>query len=69
MTIDEALNQNLNFSMLNDVYIRISENQQEIVSYELSDYYSNVTSMIVGKFTCITDSRNLMLSEMASKEI
>lgn len=49
MTIDEALNKNLNFSMLNDVYIRISENQQEIVSYELSDYYSNVTSMMVGE--------------------
>lgn len=49
VTIDEALNRNLNFSMLNDVYIRISENQKEIVSYELSDYYSNVTSMMVGE--------------------
>ena len=51
LTINEAFEQNLNFSMIKDAYIRIldSSTNQEIVSYQLEEYYANVTSMTIGE--------------------
>lgn len=51
LTINDALRNNLNFSMLNDAYIRIlnMSNSSEIVSFKMTDYYSNVTSMMIGE--------------------
>ena len=51
LTINEAFENNLNFSMIKDAYIRIlnGSTNQEIVSYKLDEYYSNVTSMTIGE--------------------
>ena len=51
VTINEALENRLNFSMLRDTYIRIldSISGREIVSYMLDEYYANVTSMTIGE--------------------
>ena len=51
LTINEAFENNLNFSMIKDAYIRIlnGSTNQEIVSYKLEEYYSNVTSMTIGE--------------------
>lgn len=51
LTINEALEKNLNFSMLNDAYIRIIDttHNSEIVSFQMTDYYPNVTSMMIGE--------------------
>lgn len=51
LTINEALEKNLNFSMLKDAYIRIMDtsNNQELVSFKMTDYYANVTSMMIGE--------------------
>jgi len=51
LTINEALEKNLNFSMLKDAYIRIldSGTNQEYSSFKMTDYYSNVTSMMIGE--------------------
>lgn len=51
LTINEAFEHNLNFSMIKDAYIRIldSGTNQEIVSYQLEEYYANVTSMTIGE--------------------
>ena len=50
LTINEALERNLNFSMVQDAYIRIlnPDSGQEIYSFMLTDYYDNVTSMMLG---------------------
>ncbi len=50
LTINEALLKNLNFSMLKDAYVRIlNSSNNELVSFMMSDYYSNVTSMMIGE--------------------
>ena len=51
LTINEALERNLNFSMVQDAYIRIlnPDSGQEIYSFMLTDYYDNVTSMMLGE--------------------
>ena len=51
LTINEALEHHLNFSMVKDAYIRIldSDSGHEIYSFMLTDYYDNVTSMMLGE--------------------
>lgn len=50
LTINEALEKHLNFSMLKDAYIRITDpSHAELVSFKMSEYYSNVTSMMIGE--------------------
>lgn len=50
LTINEALEKGLNFGMLKDVYIRImDDSNNELVSFKMEDYYSNVTSMMIGE--------------------
>lgn len=51
LTINEAFEQNLNFSMIQDAYIRLVDagTKQEIVSFLLKEYYENVTSMTIGE--------------------
>ena len=51
LTIHEALEKNLNFSMLKDAYIRIIDisTNKELVSFQMEEYYSNVTSMMIGE--------------------
>ena len=51
LTINEALEKKLNFSMIKDAYIRIlnSLNNAELVSFKMTEYYSNVTSMMIGE--------------------
>ena len=49
VTIDEALTRHLNFSMVSNAYVRVLDaTNKELVRFTLSDYYSNVTSMMVG---------------------
>lgn len=51
LTINEAMENNLNFSMIKDAYIRIinASNNTEIVSFKMDEYYSNVISMMIGE--------------------
>lgn len=51
LTINEALEKRLNFSMMKDAYVRIfnGESNEQLVSFQLSDYYANVTSMMIGE--------------------
>ena len=51
LTINEALENHLNFSMLKDAYVRILNDLtgQELVSFKMSEYYSNVNSMMIGE--------------------
>lgn len=51
LTIHEALKKNLNFSMISDAYIRILDHHtgEEVVSFQMDEYYSNVTSMMIGE--------------------
>lgn len=51
LTIDEALQKRLNFSMIKDAYIRImtADGNTEIVSFMMDEYYANVTSMMIGE--------------------
>ena len=51
VTIDEALTRGLNFSMVANAYVRIIDaiTNQEIARFNLTDYYSNVTAMVVGE--------------------
>ena len=51
LTINDAFEHNLNFSMLKDAYVRFLNpaNNTELVSFKLSDYYSNVISMMIGE--------------------
>jgi stress response protein SCP2 len=64
LTIDEALTNKLNFSMLANTYLKIvdASNNNEICTFVLNDYYKEVTSMVLGevykhkdtwKFNCI----------------
>lgn len=51
MTINEAYEKNLNFSMIKDAYIRIidAENNRILLSYRMEELYANVTSMTIGE--------------------
>lgn len=51
LTINEAFEKKLNFGMLKDAYIRILDHgsQKELVSFSMTDYYSNVISMMIGE--------------------
>lgn len=51
VTINEALEQGLNFSMVSNAYVRIVDamTNAEINRFNLTDYYANVTSMVVGE--------------------
>ena len=51
ITIDEALQKGLNFSMVANAYVRVvdASNNNEISRFSLTDYYANVTSMVVGE--------------------
>ena len=51
VTINEALEQGLNFSMVENAYVRVINivTGQELIKFTLSDYYANVTSMVVGE--------------------
>lgn len=51
VTIDEALSRGLNFSMVRNAYVRVlnADNNAELARFDLTDYYSNVTSMVVGE--------------------
>ncbi len=51
LTIHEALYHKLHFGMLKDAYIRIlqEDNQTELVSFKMTEYYTNVISMMIGE--------------------
>lgn len=50
LTINEALEKHLNFSMIKDAYIQITDaSNTELVSFKMDEYYSNVTSMMIGE--------------------
>lgn len=51
MTINEAKKQGLNFSGVSNAFIRIVDksSNKEMVRYLLTEYYSTVTSMVVGE--------------------
>lgn len=51
LTINEAFEQHLNFSMVKDAYVRLMDaaTGQELVSFLLDEYYENVTSMTIGE--------------------
>ena len=51
VTINEALERNLNFSMVSNAYVRVVDKTtgNELVKFMLTDYYANVTSMVVGE--------------------
>ena len=51
VTIDEALERGFNFSMVSNAYVRVvnADTNVEIARFTLSEYYNNVTSMVVGE--------------------
>lgn len=51
LTIHEALEKNLNFGMVQDAYIRIlnADSKEELASFRMEEYYSNVISMMIGE--------------------
>lgn len=51
MTINHALENALNFSMLKDAYIQIVDpvNNTELVSFLIEEYYDNINSMMMGE--------------------
>lgn len=51
LTINEAFEKRLNFSMLKDAYIRILDGAtlSEYISFKMTDYYTNVSSMMIGE--------------------
>ncbi len=72
VTINEALEKRLDFSMVTNAYVRVIDvfTGNELIRFNLSDYYVGVTSMVVGeiyrhngawKFNAIGDgvARNL----------
>ncbi len=58
LTINEAFEKNLNFSMIKDAYVRIinDADNSEIVSFKMDEYYDNVTSMMIGEVYKYKDS-------------
>lgn len=51
VSIDRALELGLNFGQVSNAYIRVvdSKTNTELVKFNLTDYYTNVTSMMVGE--------------------
>jgi stress response protein SCP2 len=50
VTINEALTLGLNFSMVQNAYVRVVDStNKELARFSLTDYYANVTSMVVGE--------------------
>jgi len=51
LTIHEALEKKLHFGMVQDAYVRIlnADNQEELVSFKMDEYYTNVISMMIGE--------------------
>lgn len=49
LTIDEALSRGLNFSMIKDAYIRVLDGNNELYRFKLTEYYAQVTSMMLGE--------------------
>lgn len=51
LTINEAVEKHLHFGMMKDAYVRIMDpsNHTELVSFQMTDYYSNVISMMIGE--------------------
>lgn len=51
VTIDEALERGFNFSMVSNAYVRVvnTDTNVEIARFTLSEYYNNVTSMVIGE--------------------
>ncbi len=51
VTINEAKERNLNFAGVSNAFIRVVDknNNRELVRFNLTDYYSTVTSMMVGE--------------------
>lgn len=50
LTINEAFTKKLNFQMIEDAYILIlAPDGQELTSFLMTDYYSNVISMMIGE--------------------
>lgn len=58
LTINEAFTYRLNFSMAENAYIRLldSDTGREIYSFLLTDYYANVTSMMLGELYLYNDT-------------
>lgn len=51
MTINDALENSLNFSMLKDAYIQIVDpiNNTDLASFLVEEYYNNINSMMMGE--------------------
>ena len=51
LTINDAFEKKLNFSMMKDAYIRImdTDDRTELTSFQMTEYYSNVISMMIGE--------------------
>lgn len=50
LTINEALEKHLDFGMMKDAYVRILDaSGRELVSFMMTEYYSNVISMMIGE--------------------
>lgn len=50
LTINDALEKRLHFGMLKDAYVRIMDpSGRELVSFLMTEYYSNVISMMIGE--------------------
>lgn len=51
LTINEAFERKLNFSMIRDAYVRVidSATDRELVSFQIEEYYANVISMTIGE--------------------
>lgn len=49
VTIDEALQKHQNFSMVQNAYVRVESEGTELLNFKLTEYYSNVTAMVVAE--------------------
>ncbi|MCI8634337.1 MAG: TerD family protein [Eubacterium sp.] len=51
LTIHEAVERRLHFGMLTDAYVRIlnGDTSVELVSFQMTEYYNNVISMMIGE--------------------
>lgn len=50
LTINEAFENDLNFSMIEDAYVRLTDSSgNQVVSFQMTEYYSNVISMMIGE--------------------
>lgn len=58
LTINDAFEKNLNFGMIKDAYIRIldANDKTELISFQMTDYYSNVISMMIGEIYLHNDT-------------